>query len=94
MGIPAREMGKGESEELVLIQGIIDAYLEEPDGLVLIDYKTNRVPRTKSGEGAQGCGRRYRIQLDYYERALTQLTGKNVKERLIYSLTLQEAIKV
>lgn len=37
---------------------------------------------------------RYRIQLDYYERALTQLTGKNVKERLIYSLTLQEAIKV
>ncbi len=94
MGIPAREMGKGESEELVLIQGIIDAYLEEPDGLVLIDYKTDRVPRTKSGEGARMLAERYRIQLDYYERALTQLTGKNVKERLIYSLTLQEAIKV
>lgn len=57
MGIPAREMGKGESEELVLIQGIIDAYLEEPDGLVLIDYKTDRVPRTKSGEGARDAGR-------------------------------------
>lgn len=94
MGIPAREMGKGESEELVLIQGIIDAYLEEPDGLVLIDYKTDRVPRTKSGEGARMLAERYRIQLDYYERALTQLTGKNVKERLIYSLALQEAIKV
>lgn len=46
IGIPAREMGLGDSDELVLIQGIIDAYLEEEDGLVLIDYKTDHVPRT------------------------------------------------
>ena len=37
---------------------------------------------------------RYRVQLDYYERALTQLTGKRVKERMIYSLALQRSIKV
>ena len=33
------------SDELVLIQGIIDAYMEEEDGLVLIDYKTDHVVR-------------------------------------------------
>ena len=46
VGIPASEMGKGlQSEELVLIQGVIDAYIEEADGFILIDYKTDYVPK-------------------------------------------------
>lgn len=94
IGIPAREMGRGDSEELVLIQGIIDAYLEEPDGLVLIDYKTDHVPRGNRDQAAAMLAERYRVQLDYYERALTQLTGKHVKERIIYSLALQQSIEV
>lgn len=94
IGIPAKEMGRGESEELVLIQGIIDAYLEEPDGLVLIDYKTDSVPRNNKPQAAAMLAERYRVQLDYYERALTQLTGKKVKQRIIYSLALQQSIDV
>ena len=94
IGIPARDMGRGDSDELVLIQGIIDAYLEEPDGLVLIDYKTDHVPKENREQGAAMLARRYRVQLDYYERALTQLTGKKVKERVIYSLALQQGIEV
>ena len=79
----------------MLIQGIIDAYLDEPDGLVLIDYKTDRVPgNDREQGGAAMLAERYRVQLDYYERALTQLTGKRVKERMIYSLALQRSIKV
>lgn len=93
MGVPAREVGKGDSEELVLIQGIIDAYLEEPEGLVLIDYKTDHVPAGLFS-GAKLLADRYRIQLDYYARALTQLTGKKVKERIIYSMALQQSIEV
>lgn len=93
IGIPAREMGLGDSDELVLIQGIIDAYLEE-DGLVLIDYKTDHVPEGDPKQGAKMLAERYRVQLDYYERALTQLTGKHVKERIIYSLALQMSINV
>ena len=93
MGVPAREVGKGDSEELVLIQGIIDAYLEEPEGLVLIDYKTDHVPAGLP-RGAKLLADRYRIQLDYYARALTQLTGKKVKERIIYSMALQQSIEV
>lgn len=94
IGIPARDMGRGDSNELVLIQGIIDAYLEEPDGLVLIDYKTDHVPKENREQGAAMLAARYRVQLDYYERALTQLTGKKVKERVIYSLALQQGIAV
>lgn len=94
IGIPAREMGRGSSEELVLVQGIIDAYLEEPDGLVLIDYKTDRVPGAAGDQGGAMLAERYRVQLEYYDRALTQLTGKMVKERIIYSLALQQSIEV
>lgn len=86
MGIPARELGAGDSEELVVIQGIIDAYFEEEDGLVLIDYKTDRADRPET------LIERYKVQLDYYERALEQITGKSVKERLIYSVALNQAI--
>lgn len=86
IGIPAREMGLGDSDELVLIQGIIDAYLEEEDGLVLIDYKTDHVPEGSPEQGAKMLAERYRVQLDYYERALTQLTEKHVKERIIIPL--------
>ena len=86
MGIPAREMHMGDSDELVLIQGIIDVWLEEADGIVLLDYKTDHV------SDGEILVKRYKVQLDYYQRALEQMTGKKVKERIIYSLSLQQEI--
>ncbi len=90
MGLPAREMGLGDSEELVLIQGIIDAYLVEDGKLVLIDYKTDRLEPGQE----ELLVRRYQVQLDYYQKALEQMVKLPVKEKLIYSLALQEAIQV
>ena len=70
------------------MQGIIDAYLEEDDGLVLLDYKTDRV-----AEGQEELlAKRYRVQLDYYQRALEQMAKKPVKERYLYSLRLSKVI--
>lgn len=82
IGIPAREMGDWDSDELVLIQGIIDAFFEEDGGLVLVDYKTDYV------ENKEVLIKRYRAQLDYYERALCQMTQMPVRERYIYSYRL------
>ena len=86
MGIPARAVGPVDSDELVVIQGIIDAYFEEDGELILVDYKTDR---TWSNQVLLD---HYKRQLDYYERALNQLTGKKVREKWIYSLTMQRAI--
>lgn len=90
IGIPAREMDIGDSDELILIQGIIDAYMEEEDGLVLVDYKTDHI---KNGE-EQVLIDRYRVQMDYYTRALEQMTGNKVKEAVIYSLALQKEVGI
>ena len=86
MGIPAREVGPVDSDELVVIQGIIDAYFEDDGELILVDYKTDRTWSSRVFLD------HYKRQLDYYERALTQLTGKKVREKWIYSLTMQRAI--
>lgn len=75
-----------------LIQGIIDMYFEEYGELVLIDYKTDRVDKSTAGE--QELVKRYAVQLDYYAKALAQLTGKRVKEKIIYSFALEKGIIV
>ena len=53
---------------------------------MLLDYKTDRLYREEDFEN------RYRIQLDYYKKALEQITEKRVKEIYIYSFTLEKAI--
>lgn len=75
-----------DSKECVLVQGIVDVYFEEEGQLVVLDYKTDRVNR------ACELVDRYHAQLDYYAKALEKLTGKTVKEKLIYSFALQEEI--
>ncbi len=92
MGVPVGEIYKEMSgrEENVLIRGIIDAYFEEDGELVIVDYKTDRVPR----EGGAGIlKRRYEIQLLYYKRALEAATGKRVKQMYIYSFALGKEIE-
>ena len=88
VGIPARDMDAGDSDERILIQGIIDAYMEEEDGLVLLDYKTDFI---RPGE-EKVLVNRYQTQMDYYQRALEQMTGKRVREKIIYSLSLEKEI--
>ncbi|MGN0405961.1 MAG: helicase-exonuclease AddAB subunit AddA [Bariatricus sp.] len=86
-GVDAQELYPDTaSGELVLIQGIIDVYLEEDDGLVVLDYKTDQV------QSGRELTERYQEQLRLYARALEQMTLKKVKEKVIYSFTLGEEI--
>lgn len=85
MGVAASRLGEEfPDSESVLIQGIIDVFFEEEDGLVLLDYKTDSVSDMKE------LWNRYETQLDYYGEALTRLTGKPVKESLLYSFHLEK----
>ena len=81
-------LGEEMAGEMTLVQGIIDVYFEEDGELVVLDYKTDKVK--ESSELVE----RYRVQLDYYAKALEQVTKKKVKEKIIYSFTLKEEIEV
>ena len=88
LGIPASEIyPEIQSEEMILVQGIIDVCFEENGELVVLDYKTDRVCK------AEELREKYHAQLDYYAEALEQLLKKPVKEKIIYSFTLQEEIR-
>ena len=73
------------TDDLVLIQGIIDAWFYEDGEIVLVDYKTDYVRPGQEGRLLE----RYGIQLDYYARALERLTGARVKEKILYSFWMQ-----
>ncbi len=88
MGIRASEIFGGTSGELVLIQGIVDAYWEEGEEIVILDYKTDFVK--EAGQLLE----RYAIQLNLYGEALEKATGKRVKEKLMYSFRLREVVEV
>lgn len=89
MGISADRLNeKFPPSETVLIQGVIDVFFEEDGEIVLADYKTDRV------KAPEELVKRYASQLAYYEQALTGLTGKKVKEKIIYSFALEKEIYV
>ncbi len=87
MGVSAKELSDSFPEkEMVLVQGIIDAWFIEGDELVLLDYKTDNVRDEKV------LTDRYRVQLKLYKRALEAATMKKVKEVYIYSFALGKVI--
>ena len=77
---------EGDNIEKVILQGIIDAFLMEEDGIILVDYKTDRV---KAGEELRN---RYHKQLDLYSEALEQILGQQVRRRVLYSFSLGEEV--
>ena len=77
---------EGDNIEKVILQGIIDAFLMEEDGIILVDYKTDRV---KDGEELRN---RYQKQIDLYSEALEQILGKKVRRRVLYSFSLGEEV--
>ncbi|MDR0879483.1 MAG: UvrD-helicase domain-containing protein [Clostridioides sp.] len=68
------------SEEQMMLRGIIDAYFEEDDKIVIVDYKTDYVDDENIGEVVG----RYEKQLSIYAKSLADLTGKEVKEKWLY----------
>ena len=89
LGVKAREIFPDkDSDEMVLVQGIIDGFFEENGELVLMDYKTDALP---SG-GENILIKRYHVQMEFYRRALESITGKKVKETILYSFSLGKEI--
>ncbi|VIF49707.1 ATP-dependent nuclease subunit A (ATP-dependent helicase addA) [Clostridioides difficile] len=75
-------------EESVMLRGIVDAYFEEDNQIVLVDYKTDFV----NEENINQIIEKYKKQLDLYADIIETLTGKSVKEKCIYLFGVDEAV--
>ncbi|MCD7847591.1 MAG: UvrD-helicase domain-containing protein [Oscillospiraceae bacterium] len=71
-----------------MMQGIADCIFEEPDGYVIVDYKTDKV------QTIEELANRYSMQLSLYKAAFDVLLDKPVKSCYIYSLRLAEGLEI
>ena len=69
-----------------LVEGFIDLLIDAPDGITIVDYKTDRLT-TKQ---VQELGPEYEVQLGLYAWAVGETTGKPVREATLLFLRPQE----
>jgi len=79
VSIPAKNFIAGtQSNKEIMLQGVIDCVLETPEGLVIIDYKTDR------SYDASDTVEKYRIQLECYKYAAEKIFKKPVIRKVLY----------
>ncbi len=89
--IPSKEIYNDETNEKVLVQGIIDLYyINKNDELILVDYKTDYVEKGNEHELID----KYKGQLEIYKRALEKALNRKVEAVYIYSIYLGKEISV
>lgn len=73
--------------DVVIVQGMIDLLLEEDDGFVLVDYKTDR-------REPEQAALRYGTQIRLYRRAVEEILGRPVKEAYLHFLASRRSVPV
>ena len=72
--------GQGLEGEHVLLQGVVDCAIIEPDGITVLDFKTDHVTEA----GLPQALERYRLQVQTYADALSRIFELPVKKSLLY----------
>lgn len=89
--VAASELIGSDTDEPIMLQGVIDCCFIENGKWVLLDHKTTRVD---GGHTAKTVAERYRRQLELYKLALEKLTGIPVSEAYVYLLSADEAVRM
>ena len=88
---PAQEIYPEAPEgEEVMLQGVVDCCFTGPDGLTVVDFKTDRLSPSEIAEHSQ----RYRTQLDSYTWAVEQIFGTKVTRRVLWYFRLGRGFEI
>jgi ATP-dependent helicase/nuclease subunit A len=77
-------------DEVVIVQGIIDMLIQTPQGLVVIDFKTDDI----SAGQVTGRAELYRQQLNLYARAASAILKSDSIAKWLYFLAPRLSIEV
>lgn len=72
----------------ISVQGQIDLYFVEDDGIVVVDYKSDTAANLEEER------ENYAQQVKIYGRLLPERTGKPIKEMYLYAFLADKAIKI
>lgn len=90
MLVPAEKYFPHAMGEKLLLQGVVDCWFEQDGGLVILDFKSDRVTEETVAQRAEN----YREQIITYAKALSELTGLPVKRRLLWFFALDRAVEI
>lgn len=77
-------------EEPVLIQGVVDCLFEDEQGLVLLDFKTDRIALSDWERAAE----RHRFQLELYAEAIGGILGRPVQECHVFFIDGAQSVRL
>lgn len=80
----------GATGDMILLQGVIDLAILDDDGIIVVDFKTDRV----SGDNLKSAAEAYFPQVRAYSKALEQIYRKPVTKSLLYFFRLGEFVDV
>ena len=80
--------GDGVTDDSVLLQGVVDCAIIAPDGIEIIDFKTDRVTEETLRSVAQG----YRMQVMTYADALSRIYGLPVTKTRLYFFSIGQFV--
>ncbi|GHH98525.1 helicase-exonuclease AddAB subunit AddA [Neobacillus kokaensis] len=86
-----------DADESVFVQGIIDCILEDEDGLVLIDYKSDSITDRFNGGFNQAkpiLEDRYKLQINLYTKAIEKIWRRKVAERYLFFFDGAHILKI
>ncbi|QYR24214.1 PD-(D/E)XK nuclease family protein [Paenibacillus sp. sptzw28] len=76
--------------EPILIQGVIDCLFQDAEGLVLLDYKTDKIYMKQWDKAAD----RHRFQLSLYAEAVERILGRKVDDCYVFFFDGGQAVKL
>ncbi len=68
------------SDDKILLQGVVDCAIIDPDGITVLDFKTDQV----TSETVQAVANSYKLQVQTYARALSKIFQKNIISSQLY----------
>lgn len=84
-------------EHTLFVQGSIDLILQNEQGVVLIDYKTDHISPEERADPVllrRNMTKKHSVQLSYYAKAAQELFGKASDAVYVYSLSLGRVIPI
>ncbi|MFB5677259.1 helicase-exonuclease AddAB subunit AddA [Paenibacillus terreus] len=81
----------GLEGDTVLVKGIVDCLFEDEQGLVLLDYKTDRISEYRN---TVALAEMYRFQLELYARVMEDILGRKIGEKWLYFFDSGECVQV
>ena len=74
----------------MLLQGVVDCFMIEPDGITILDFKTDHVTESTLPDLIT----RYAPQVVTYAEALSRIYEMPVKEKYLYFFKLDRLVSV